>query len=209
MTNPLGQPQDLPDTSDLGFSFDSLLSEAKALKADTDRLKECRKAIKENKPMASGEYTQLLSDIKRIEAAREWLPVADVAMFQIQHCQACDNYAPLFTGLFQQQRHRHLRGSHRWLAATASENRGLPKKIKTTQREVPFCHFCVEDFGYPIEQLGIEFDTPAPASNGEATEELADDEELSTEEQAQLDFEEAADAASEELQLPVAVELFV
>lgn len=190
---------------DTGFTFESLLSEAKALRSDTDKLKEARKALKDTRGLPSAEYTQLLADVRRIENVREWLAVADVAMFQIQHCTACDNYAPLFTGLFQRQRHRHMRDSMRWQAATEPENRGLPKEIKTTTSHIPFCHFCIEDFGYPIEQLGIEFDIPANAGLDD-TPDTDDEDEMSEEEAAQLAFEEAADDAAEELQLPAMAE---
>ena len=192
----LGDAQDA--VADDTLSFGDLLKEALAHKADTVLLKDGRKALKEKKPMASAEYEQLLADIKRIEIAREWLPRAAVAMFQVQHCTSCENYAPFFTGLFQRQKNRHLREADRWIAATEFENAGLKKEIKTTEVDVPFCSFCVEEFGYPIEQLGIVFDTPEDEVDAEA--DVDDEVEIA-------DEADAAEQADDEQSEPTAEEL--
>lgn len=180
----LGTAQDAD--KDTEFTFGDLLKEAMAHKADTVRLKDGRKALKDKTPMASAEYEQMLADIKRIEVAREWLPQAAVAMFQVQHCLGCENYAPFFTGLFQRQKNRHMRDADRWVAATESENYGLTKEIKTNEVDVPFCSFCVGEFGFPVEQLGVIFgDEP---TDGEDDTLEATDEEL-----AQAEFEASED----------------
>ena len=191
--------QDLPDDtpeSDGGFSFGALLKEAIAHKADGEKLKAGRKALKDKTPMASAEYEQMLGDIKRIETAREWLPRASVALFQVQHCLGCENYAPFFTGLFQRQKNRHMREADRWITATESENYGLVKEIKTTEVDVPFCSFCVGDFGFPAEQLGIVFDTPEDESDTDS------DDEATAEDLAEAEFEAEQDELAESLELP-------
>ena len=180
----LGTAQDAD--KDTEFTFGDLLKEAMAHKADTVRLKDGRKALKDKTPMASAEYEQMLADIKRIEVAREWLPRAAVAMFQVQHCLGCENYAPFFTGLFQRQKNRHMRDADRWVAATESENYGLTKEIKTNEVDVPFCSFCVGEFGFPVEQLGVVFDDESTDGEDETPE--ATDEEL-----AQAEFEASED----------------
>ena len=180
----LGTAQDAD--KDTEFTFGDLLKEAMAHKADTVRLKDGRKALKDKTPMASAEYEQMLADIKRIEVAREWLPRAAVAMFQVQHCLGCENYAPFFTGLFQRQKNRHMRDADRWIAATESENYGLTKEIKTNEVDVPFCSFCIGEFGFPVEQLGVVFEDEPTDDEDETLE--ATDEEL-----AQAEFEASED----------------
>jgi hypothetical protein len=152
------EPQTDDSEIDDTFSFKSLLKEAVAYKADGERLKESRKALKAGTPMPNADYEQMLADIRRIENAREWTAKASVAMFQVQHCVSCENYSPFFTGLFQRQANRHHRDTDRWIAATEAENQGLPQEIKTNQQDVPFCAFCVGEFGFPVDQLGVVFD---------------------------------------------------
>ena len=165
-----------------------------AHKADGDRLKDARKALKDKTPMPSAEYEQMLADIRRIEVAREWLPVADVAMFQIQHCTACDNYAALFTGLFQRQKNRHMRDADRWVTATESQNRGLPKEIKNNKVEISMCSFCIGDFEYPIDQLGLSYEEDMLEDDVDAQVEIADE-------------ADAAEQADDEQSPPTAEEL--
>ena len=203
----LGEAQDA--VTDDAFTFGDLLREAMAHKADTVKLKDGRKAIKDKTPMASAEYEQLLADIKRIEIAREWLPRAAVAMIQVQHCTSCENYSPFFTGLFQRQKNRHMREADRWIAATESENAGLAKEIKTTEVDIPFCSFCVGEFGYPVEQLGVVFDEMTDEEDGELEAELDDDcegDEATAEDLEQAAFEAAEDELAESNQLSLFTE---
>lgn len=189
---------DIPQTeldseSETDFSFGDLVKEAMAHRADTIRLKEGRKIIKSGGNAPGVDMVSLLADVKRLETQREWLPRADVAMFQIQHCTACDNYAPLFTGLFQRQAHRHQRHTDRWVAATPFENKGLKKEVKTTEVDVPMCHFCYAEAGYPIEGLGISFDE-------DASDDVAESDLATGEEAEQLAFEALQDELAESLQ---------
>lgn len=183
-----------------GFDFGSLLKEALQHKADAVTLKINRKALKDKRPMSGEAYTNMLADIKRIELKQEWLPRAAVAMFTVQHCVSCDNYAPLFTGLFQRQRHRNMKEASRWVAATESENFGLPKEVKTTEVNVPFCHFCLEEHGFPAEQLGILFDDEA--EEAVADDITANDDELLAEadDVRQMQFEFEQDQIAETMQ---------
>ena len=186
-------PSDEPEVEE--FSFKSLLHEAMTHKADGERLKAGRKALKDGTPMASADMAELLADVKRIETRREWLPRAAVAMFQVQHCVSCENYSPFFTGLFQRQANRTMRNADRWVTATESENGGLSKEVKTTEIDVPFCAFCIGEHGFPAEQLGVEFDADAiPAADD------MDDEQTKAEALA-AEFEAAQDDLIEDLQI--------
>lgn len=181
------------------FSFKSLLTEALLHKADGEKLKTSRKALKEGKPMLSADYDQMLADIRRIEFAREWLPRASVAMFQVQHCVSCNNYSPFFTGLFQRQSSKLHRTTDRWVAATESENYSLPKEVKTNQVDVPFCAFCVGEFGFPAEDLGVVFEEETEEEETTMTENeeypIDDAEEF---EKDQLALDEASEYADED-----------
>ena len=177
-------------TIDNDDSFlDDLLAESVQAADDLKKLKDARRNAKLGR---SPDTPQ--EELRRIEAMHEWKAVADVAMFQIQHCACCDNYLASFTGIFQRQSHRHNRNTFRWLASTSSHNRGLPKEVKTQEIDVPFCNFCLAENGYPAEQLGIVFDEEPEAT---------DDDTLTPEEAAQLEFEAQQDAIAESLQLPI------
>jgi hypothetical protein len=197
-------PPDDGTDEDNGFSFGDLLKEALAHKADTQLLKDGRKALKEKRPMSGDALNDMLQDIRRIELQREWLPRAAVAMFQIQHCTCCENYTAMFTGIFQRQKHRTLKEADRWVAATDEENSTLKKEVKTTEVDVPLCAFCLDDNGFPGKQLGITFDDePEVADDEPEVEEPSDDEEpMSAEEQEQLQFEADQDEIADSLQLP-------
>ena len=163
----------LPDDSSAdapAFSFKDLLAEAVAHKADGDKLKAVRKSLKSGASLSAEEA----ADLRRMENAREWLPRASVAMFNIQHCTGCENYAAMFTGLFQRQASRHSQGVSRWVSAAESENYGLKQEVKTTETDIPFCCFCLTEWGFPGDQLGIVFDEDA-ADEAEAEGEPSDD----------------------------------
>jgi hypothetical protein len=210
-------PQDIQTDED-EFDFGSLVKEAMALRQDAQTLKDSRKALKEKKPMAGAAYTNMLQDIRRIELQQEWLPMAAVALFRVQHCTCCDNYTAVFEGIFQRQKHRSLRATDRWVSATVAENRGLPKQVKTAEVDVPMCHFCLAEAGYPDDQLGIIFGEDGEEQEVEDlteeeidtdidTDEVDADDAPSPEEQAQLDFEASQDEIAESLQ-PTTKETF-
>lgn len=189
----------LPDTDDApeagpgaAFSFKDLLAEAVLHKAEGEKLKAVRKALKNGNILSAEEA----ADLRRMENAREWLPRASVAMFQVQHCTSCENYSAMFTGLFQRQVSKHSTGVNRWVAATDSENFGLKQEVKTNEVDIPFCCFCLTDHGFPGAQLGIEFDEEPVAALSDA------EDQESLEEAQQLAFEAEQDAMAEQLQLP-------
>ena len=154
------------------FTLDDLLKEAVAAKEDEKRLKEARKIKKTNRNISGDLLAELDGDIKRIEAAREWLAVADVAMFTIQECSYCGNVNCHFTGRFTKSKHRHQRGLFRWIAATPEENRGLPKEIKNHETVVPMCHFCADEQGFDHRQINVEFYEEQQLDDEDATDDL-------------------------------------
>ena len=139
------------------FDLDDLLAESLDLRADAAKLKDGRKTLKNKNALSGTELSELQADVARLEAAREWLPRADVVMFTIQTCQTCGNVAGVFTGFFQRQSHRSMRQLDRWVAAPECNSLGLKKEIKNTEVFTPVCPCCIADFGYPVEQLGVEF----------------------------------------------------
>ena len=153
-------PTDSVEASD-DTSFDdldSLLTESVQIKADAKRIIDGRKRIKAGAyGLNAIELGTLEDDIARIELSREWLPKADVAMFSVQTCQCCSAVSAVFTGFFQRQSHRSLRHTDRWIAAPEHASDGLPKEIKNTDSTIVACPFCIGDFGYPVEQLGVDY----------------------------------------------------
>lgn len=167
------------------FSFQDLLKEAVAHKAEGEQLKAVRKAVKSGENLSAEDALSL----RRMENNREWLARASVAMFQVQHCTCCENYNPVLLGLFQRQVSRFTKGISRWIAAEESENYGLVKEVKTNEVDVPFCAQCLDQWDFPAEQLGIVFDGDDSAEDSE-------------EEEASLEDLFAAEFAAMQMDLP-------
>lgn len=151
---------DLHTTTADDLDLDSLLSDSLAIVEDNRRLKESRKAIRSGM-LTTSEQSELLADIDRLERTREWLPKADVAMFDQQTCQTCGSIHHIFSGLFQRQVHRNMRTLDRWQKSTEAENMGLPKEVKAMQSKIPFCPGCMAAEGYPMADLHAPVDEAA------------------------------------------------
>lgn len=187
-SGPSDSEEPLATTSEsTGFSFDDLLSEARDHAAEGRQLRKNRKALKSGRLTGNTSLQDLLDDTRRLESKREWLPLAATAMFQIQECAACGNLTASFTGIFQKQRHAYVRDTYRWVPANDDSNKNLTKEVKTSNLKTPFCGFCLDEAGYPADQLGVDFG--AEEEDGP-----------SAEEQEQLDFEAQQDEIAESLQ---------
>ena len=140
------------------WSLDDLVNESMQAAEDTRRLKDSRKALKENRNLPGTTLEELIADVKRIELAREWSPAAHVAMFSVQTCAYCGNVQAAFSGIFMKQVHRSSRSLFRWVAAKTSEVINLPREVKYTEVELGMCHFCMAEQGFDASALGIEYD---------------------------------------------------
>lgn len=155
--NPLNTAH-IPDSDADDFDLDGLLAGAMQSVEESKRLKEARKTVKTRSNLPHSILSELMGDIKALETKREWIPKADVAFFEVQTCKRCGNVTPLFQGLMQRQASRLNRTVNRWVKATADENQGLPKEVKTHDSESEMCHFCMPDLGYSQDDLGVLFD---------------------------------------------------
>ena len=97
------------------------------------------------------ELEALLEDQGRIRAwelAKEWLPVANTALFKRYAC-VCGFHTTVFEGLMLEQRHRHSSHANRWTvqeAALAS----LPNKTAIRTAQIPMCQRCAASKGYSL-----------------------------------------------------------
>ena len=159
MTQISTAPGNFDDFADLT----SLLVESVALREDKNLLKTARKTLKDNPNSLSGQEAQDLRDsVSRIEAAREWLPKAEVAFFSVQTCQCCGASSAVFAGFFQRQAHRSMRQLDRWVASPETGSSHLPKEIKNQEVGIPACAYCIVSLGFPEAQMTLDYsETPA------------------------------------------------
>ena len=132
-----------PDTNDLS-DLDNLLGEAMAERKTALAVVEARKRAK-------GGYALGADDLERIrkwELAREWLPVANVALFRRYTCQ-CGFHATVYEGLMLEQKHRHSTHANRWTDQKAAVA-NLPNKSAIRKSAVPICQRCAVSKGYSL-----------------------------------------------------------
>lgn len=141
----------LATLDDDDFDLDALLAESMQAKAKAADVKASRKLLGSKEAAAklsAAERAAMQSKISEWEVKREWLPVADTAIFEVRHCTHCASTTSLFLGVFQHQTHRHMKYSDRWIASNASANAGLPKEVKLQEAFVGMCSGCASEFGY-------------------------------------------------------------
>ena len=155
MQNPSATPAVSSDFSDF-MSLDDLLSDAMldlsqkaSEKEEAARARAARKSLKTSSGnMSSSERDLLRSVVAQWEITREWQPVSDVAMFDVQHCTSCGCDHKHFVGFFQEQTHRQSMHSTRWVAGTATGE--LPRKRKENVTPVAVCSNCCSDQGWGV-----------------------------------------------------------
>jgi hypothetical protein len=136
-----------PDADDPDEGFDELeelLGEALKEKALGESVAKARAKARSGYKLADED----LARIRAWELAREWLPVANVALFHRYAC-ACGNHQTIFEGRLLEQRHRTQAASNRW-TSQASEQPGLPRKTALRKSLVPMCQRCSAASGYSL-----------------------------------------------------------
>lgn len=136
--------EDEPDLANELSDLDDLLNEAMAERKDAQSVAEARKKAKGGYALSSDD----LARIKAWELAREWLPVANVALFHRYEC-ACGKHNTVYEGLLLEQKHRHNSTANRWTSQEEPASR-LPKKTAVRTTSVPFCPVCSEAKGWKI-----------------------------------------------------------
>lgn len=124
--------------------LEALLGEALA---DAKQLQ----AVKELRAKAKGGYGLSSEDLERVrrwELAKEWLPVANVALFRRYEC-ACGHHFTMFESMMLEQRHRTSNFANRW---TTQENSvaSLPNKTALRKSPVAMCQRCANSKGFSL-----------------------------------------------------------
>lgn len=139
-------PKPTPDAQD-GEGFDEL--EALLGEAMADR--KTAEAVKQLRAKAKGGFGLSTEDQGRIRAwelAKEWLPVANTALFKRYVC-TCGFHTTVFEGLMLEQRHRHSSHANRWTAQEAALA-SLPNKTAIRTAQIPMCQRCAASKGYSL-----------------------------------------------------------
>lgn len=139
------EPAPLPtsDANDLD-ELEALLGEAMADAKDVQ-------AVKAARAKAKGGFGLSADDLDRIrkwELAKEWLPVANVALFRRYTCQ-CGYHSTVYEGLMLEQRHRHSKAANRWTTQDSSVA-SLPNKSAIRKTSVPMCQRCADSKGFSL-----------------------------------------------------------
>jgi len=142
----LETPETTTPSSDLDDMFDleKLLNESMSRKSDEKRIKEARRSLG-NGGITPAERLALQEMVKEWELKREWTPVFDTLMFDVQECTYCGSKHSHFTGAFQQQEHKKSKIT-RWVASGVRCN--LPKNRKENITHVSICSDCADLQGW-------------------------------------------------------------
>ena len=139
------KPVPAADEPDEGFDeLEELLGEAMKDKKLAEEVKAARAKAKGGFGLSADD----LARIKRWELAKEWLPVANVALFRRYECD-CGYHSTLFEGLMLEQRHRADTHANRWTTQETSQA-ALPNKTAIRKSYVPLCQRCAAGKGYSL-----------------------------------------------------------
>jgi len=133
------------EASDDFSELDDLLADAMQERRETLSVAETRKRAKAGFGLSAEDQDR----VRRWELAREWLPVANTAVFRRYVC-ACGFHSTVFEGLFLEQRHRHSSHANRWTAAEASQA-NLPNDTAIRVKSIPMCQRCAESKGFSLK----------------------------------------------------------
>jgi sulfur relay (sulfurtransferase) complex TusBCD TusD component (DsrE family) len=136
---------DCPPADDF-LSLDDLLSEATADIALTERAKAAKKLLAtQSGTMSKSRKASLQGEVSQYETKRNWTPVANVAMFDVQVCTYCSARHRHFMGILQEQTHNTSKVT-RWVQVTKAEN--LPQTVKENLFPVAMCGSCCSTKGW-------------------------------------------------------------
>ena len=144
-------PKPLPDADQPNDEAEEEIDELEALLGEAMADKKVADHVKVARAKAKSGYGLSADDLERIrkwELAKEWLPVANTALFKRYVC-ACGYHSTVFEGLMLEQRHRHSGHANRWTtqeAALAS----LPNKTAIRTAQIPMCQRCAAGKGYSL-----------------------------------------------------------
>jgi hypothetical protein len=136
---------DFPPADDF-LSLDDLLAEATADLASAERAKAAKKLLAtQSGTMSKSRKASLQSEVAQYETKRNWTPVANVAMFDVQVCNYCSARHRHFMGILQEQTHNTSKVT-RWVQVTKAEN--LPQTVKENLFPVEMCGSCCSTKGW-------------------------------------------------------------
>ncbi len=145
LINPRPVPDaEAPDADDDLDELEALLGEAMA-----DR--KIAEAVKQARAKAKGGFGLSAEDQERIrkwELAKEWLPVANCAVFKRYVCQ-CGYHSTVYESLMLEQRHRHSQHANRWTRQEAAVA-DLPNRTAIRSVKIPMCQRCALGKGYSL-----------------------------------------------------------
>jgi len=128
------------------LSLDDLLSEATADLASAERAKTAKKLLATKLgTMSKSRKASLQCEVAQYETKRNWAPVANVAMFDVQVCKYCSARHRHFMGILQEQIHKTAKVT-RWVQVTKTEN--LPQIVKENIFPVEMCGSCCSTKGW-------------------------------------------------------------
>lgn len=140
-------PRPVPDSDEVEDGFDEL----EALLGAAMKEKKLVEAVKATRAKAKSGYGLSAEDLERIrrwELAKEWTPVANVALFHRYVCN-CGFHTTIFEGLMLEQRHKADQHANRWTSQD-NETENLPSKTAIRKTGIIMCQRCAGANGYSL-----------------------------------------------------------
>jgi hypothetical protein len=131
------------------FDLTKLLNESLSAKKDAEAVKAARKRLNSSSiPLSATDREATEALVRSWEIKREWQPISNTIIFEVQNCTGCGTSHKHFIGIFQQQDHRSSKIS-RWIKSP--EDVALPKNCKENETQVGICAGCCISRGWGAE----------------------------------------------------------
>lgn len=124
--------------------LEALLGEAMADAKTAQGVKEARAKAKAGYGLSAEDQER----VRKWELAKEWLPVANCAIFKRYVC-SCGFHSTVFEGLMLEQRHRHSKFANRWTKQDAAQA-ALPNSTAIRTKTIPMCQRCADSKGFSL-----------------------------------------------------------
>jgi hypothetical protein len=180
--------------------LNDLLGESMQEQAARNRLKECRKSLRNTATHGTARLA-LQKEVQTLEYVAEWTAVADVIWIKRCICQQCGHETPLFAGYFRKA-HSRISKAYRWTALSSEVESDLPREIKEEMTTTPMCHDCLpailmEDGWLNAEVVTEEFGEIVTEGPGDGDDDEDEVESAELEEQVEAEMEFAANLEEE------------
>ena len=139
-----------PVSSDSDDLLNSLLADSMQISAAQAEEREMKKRVARGN-MPKEELAETVKLLRRWDDAREWRRTHNLVVFTRQLCTSCGTFHQTFEGYFERHKHNRIANTTKAVSVTVFEL-DLPKDAVYHDSQVPVCHQCAENAGWPLQE---------------------------------------------------------